>query len=69
MKCINNSNIINKALTFKFLYALPQNLKVKAIRFVVKRVKFDPNNIKSFKEVYSTIKNSYTMLKDIDNLM
>ena len=68
-KCIKKSNIIEKFLTFKFLYTLLQNLKVKAIRFIVKRTKFNLDNIKTFKKVYTTIKNSYVILKDIDNLI
>jgi len=39
------------------------------MRFVVKGTKFDLDNIKTFKEVYSTIENSCTVLKDIDNLV
>ena len=69
MKYIKKRNIINKALTFKFLYTLSQNLKVKAIRFIIKEIKFNFNNIKTFKEVYIIIKNSYIILKDIDDLI
>ncbi len=39
------------------------------MRFVVKGTKFDLDNIKTFEEVYTTIKNSYTILKDIDDLI
>ena len=69
MKCIKKGNIINKALTFKFLYVLSQNLKVKAMRFIAKGIKFNLNNIKTFKEVYAIIKNSYAMFKDMNNLI
>jgi len=39
------------------------------MRFIVKGTKFDLDNIKTFEEVYSTIENSYAILKDIDDLI
>jgi hypothetical protein len=63
------SNIIKKALIFKFLYKLLQNLRIKAIKFKAKTKKFNLNNIKTFKEIYKDIENSYTILKDINNLV
>jgi hypothetical protein len=69
IKCKDNGNIIEKALIFKFLYRLPQNLRIKAIKFGAKIKKFDIDNIKTFKEIYRDIKNSYAVLRDIDNLV
>jgi hypothetical protein len=56
-------------LIFKFLYGLPQNLRIKAIKFGAKIKKFNIDNIKMFKEIYRDIENSYTILRDIDNLV
>ena len=39
------------------------------MRFVAKGTKFDPDNMKTFKEVYSTIENSCAVLKDMDDLV
>jgi len=39
------------------------------MRFVAKGTKFDLDNMKTFKEVYSTIENSCAVLKDMDDLM
>ena len=39
------------------------------MRFVAKGTKFDPDNMKTFKEVYATIGNSCAVLKDMDNLV
>ncbi len=64
-----SNNITKKALTFKFLYTLPQNLKIKAMRFTIKGAKFDLDDIKSFKEIYMNIENSCTVLRDIDELV
>ncbi len=68
-KCKDSDNITKKALTFKFLYTLPQNLKIKAMWFATKGAKFDLDNIKSFKEVYMSIENSCTVLRDMDELV
>ncbi|KAH6679309.1 hypothetical protein B0J14DRAFT_294711 [Halenospora varia] len=54
---------------FKFIYALPQSLKIKAMRSAAIGTKFDLDNIKTFQEVYMTIKNSCAVLKDIDDLV
>jgi hypothetical protein len=56
-------------LIFKFLYGLPQNLRIKAIKFGAKTKKFNTDNIKTFKEIYRDIENNYTVLRDIDNLV
>ncbi|KAH6666095.1 hypothetical protein B0J14DRAFT_568680 [Halenospora varia] len=69
VKCIEKGNITDKALTFKFIYALPQNLKIKAMRSAAKGPKFDPDNMKSFQEVYRTIEGSCAVLKDMDDLL
>jgi hypothetical protein len=60
---------MEKALIFKFLYKLPQNLRIKAMKFGAKIKKFDVDNIKTFKEIYRDIENSYAMLRDIDDLV
>ena len=39
------------------------------MRFGAKTKKFDLNNIKTFKEIYKDIKNSYIVLKDINDLI
>jgi hypothetical protein len=39
------------------------------MRFGVKTKKFDLNDIKTFEEIYKDIKNGYTILKDIDDLV
>jgi hypothetical protein len=39
------------------------------MKFNVKIKKFNTNNIKTFKEIYRDIKNSYIILRDIDNLI
>ena len=39
------------------------------MKFGVKTKKFDLNDIKTFEEIYKDIENSYTVLKDIDNLV
>ena len=39
------------------------------MKFGVKIKKFDPDNIKTFEEIYRDIKNSYIILKDINNLI
>ncbi len=39
------------------------------MRFVAKGTKFDLDNIKTFKEVYTTIENNYAVLKDMDDLV
>jgi hypothetical protein len=31
--------------------------------------KFNLNNIKTFKKIYKDVENSYTILRDIDNLV
>src|SRR6266536_800015 len=68
-KCKESDNITKKALTFKFLYTLPQNLKFKAMRFTTKGAKSNPDNIKSFKEIYTNVENSCIVLRDIDELV
>ena len=69
VKCIDKGNITNKALTFKFIYALPPNLKIKAMRKAAKGAKFDPDNMRSFQEVYLSIAESCAILKDMDSLV
>jgi len=39
------------------------------MKFGTKTKKFNADNIKTFKEIYRDIKNSYTVLRDIDNLV
>jgi hypothetical protein len=39
------------------------------MKFRAKIKKFNLDNIKTFKEIYKDIENSYTMLRDIDNLV
>jgi hypothetical protein len=39
------------------------------MKFRAKIKKFDLNNIKTFKEIYRDIENSYIILRDIDNLV
>ena len=39
------------------------------MKFGVKTNKFNLNNIKTFEEIYKDIKNNYTVLKDINNLI
>ena len=39
------------------------------MRFTIKRAKFNLNNMKSFKEIYMNVENSYTVLRDIDKLI
>jgi hypothetical protein len=56
-------------LIFKFLYRLPQNLRVKAMKFGAKTKKFDLNDIKTFEEIYKDVENSCTVLRDIDDLV
>jgi hypothetical protein len=60
---------MEKALIFKFLYRLPQNLRIKAIKFSAKIKKFNIDNIKTFEEIYKDVENSYIILRDIDNLV
>jgi len=69
VKCKEKGDITEKALTFKFLYRLPQNAKIKAMRFVTKGTKFDPNNIKSFEEIYSNVKSNCVVLRDMDEIV
>jgi hypothetical protein len=69
IKCRDNSNITEKGLIFKFLYALPQNLKIKAMKFATKSKKFDPDNMKSFEEIYKDVENSCVVLRDMDDLV
>ena len=69
IKCIDNGNITEKALIFKFLYRLPQNLRVKAMKFGAKTKKFDLNDIKTFEEIYKDVENGCAILRDIDDLV
>ncbi len=39
------------------------------MRFIIKGSKFDLDNIKSFKEIYINVENSYIVLRDIDKLI
>ena len=39
------------------------------MKFGVKTKKFDLNDIKTFEEIYKDIENSYTVLRDIDDLV
>jgi hypothetical protein len=39
------------------------------MKFKAKIKKFNLNNIKTFKEIYKNIENSYIILKDINNLV
>ena len=39
------------------------------MKFGVKIKKFDLNDIKTFEEIYKDIKNSYIVLKDINDLV
>ena len=56
-------------MIFKFLYVLPIQVKLKAIRFAAKGAKFDPNDIKIFREIYIHIKNYYIIIRDIKDLV
>ena len=56
-------------MIFKFLYRLPQNLRVKAIRFGAKTKKFDLNDMKTFEEIYRDVENGCAILRDIDDLV
>jgi hypothetical protein len=56
-------------LIFKFLYGLPQNLRIKAIKFGAKIKKFNTDYIKTFEEIYRDIENSCAVLRDIDDLV
>ena len=69
IKCKENGTITEKALIFKFLYGLPQNLKIKAMKFATKSKKFDPDNMKSFEEIYRDVENSCIVLRDMDDLV
>ena len=62
-------DITKKALTFKFFYILPIQVKLKAIRFATKGAKFDPNNIKTFRKIYIYIENYYIIIRDIEDLV
>jgi len=66
---MDNGNITEKALIFKFLYGLPQNLRVKAMRFGAKTKKFDPNDMKTFEEIYRDVENGCAVLRDMDDLV
>ena len=68
-KCKEKGNITDKALTFKFLYALPQNIKIRAMKFAARGTRFDPDNIKPFREVYASVEASCAVLKDMDSLV
>jgi hypothetical protein len=39
------------------------------MKFNAKIKKFNTNNIKTFKEIYRDIENSYIILRDINNLI
>jgi hypothetical protein len=39
------------------------------MKFKAKTKKFNLDNIKTFKEIYKDIENSYIILRDIDNLV
>jgi len=39
------------------------------MKFGVKTKKFNPNDIKTFKEIYKDIKNNYIILKNINDLI
>jgi hypothetical protein len=39
------------------------------MKFGAKIKKFNLDNIKTFKEIYKDIENSYTILRDIDDLV
>jgi hypothetical protein len=39
------------------------------MKFGAKIKKFNLNNINTFKEIYKNIENSYTILRDINNLV
>jgi hypothetical protein len=39
------------------------------MRFGAKTKKFDLNDMKTFEEIYKDIENSYTVLRDIDDLV
>jgi hypothetical protein len=60
---------MEKALIFKFLYGLPQNLRIKAMKFGAKTKKFDADNIKTFEEIYRDVENSCAVLRDMDDLV
>ena len=60
---------MEKALIFKFLYRLPQNLRIKVIKFGAKIKKFNADNMKTFEEIYRDIENSCAVLRDIDDLV
>jgi hypothetical protein len=48
---------------------LPQNVKIKAMKFAAKNKKFDPDNMKSFEEIYKDVENSCVVLRDMDDLV
>ena len=39
------------------------------MKFIVRYIRFNPNDIKPFYEVYASIEASYIVLKDIDSLV
>ena len=62
-------DITKKALTFKFLYILPIQIKLKTIRFAAKEAKFNPNNIKTFRKIYIYIEDYCIIIRDIEDLV
>ena len=69
LNCKKRRDITKKALTFKFLYVLPIQVKLKAIRFAAKGAKFDPDNIKTFREIYLYVEDYCIMMRDIEDLV
>ena len=67
--CLAKGDITDKALTFKFIYALPQNLKIRAMRYAAKGNRFDPDDMKPFIDVYNTIETSCAVLKHMDDIV
>jgi hypothetical protein len=44
-------------------------MRIKVIKFGTKAKRFDLDNIRTFKEIYRGIENSYIVLRDIDDLV
>ena len=45
------------------------HLKIKAMRFAIKGAKFNPDDMKSFEEIYTNVENSCAVLRDMDELV
>jgi hypothetical protein len=69
LNCKAKGDITEKAMTFKFFYALPEHLKLKAMRFATKGAKFDPDNMKTFAQIYENVENHCIMMRDMEDLV